>query len=75
MDEDLLWWYGFRHIDPLPPGRGVATGPYRTREQALRGYDFAKVHRDAQVIPPFQARDEAEANAAAERTFKSLPPL
>jgi len=73
-DEDLPWWYGFRHIDPLPPGRGVGSGPYRTREEVRRGYDFEKVLPDAQVIPPFQARDRAEADAEAARIFGSLPP-
>jgi len=37
--EDLPWWYGFRQIDPWPPGRGVGSGPYRTREEALRSYE------------------------------------
>lgn len=71
--EDLPWWYGFRQIDPRPPGRGVGSGPYRARKEALRFYDSAKVHRDAHVISPFQARDRAEADAEAERVFKSWP--
>lgn len=72
--EDRPWWYGFRQIDKATwAWRRERT--YRTRKEALRFYDSAKVHRDAHVIPPFQVRDRAEADTETERIFKSWPRL
>lgn len=62
----MPYWYGFRQIKPSPPGRWVGSGPYESYAAAISAYQSAKLEPDAQVSPPFQANNQAEADRIAQ---------
>jgi hypothetical protein len=58
----MPYWHGFRQISPSPPGHWVGAGPYKTYAAAKSAYERGKLAPDAQVSPPFEAKDQTEAD-------------
>ena len=62
----MAWWFGFRQVEPRPPGRGVGCGPYQTREDAHQRRLVEVRNWDAAVSEPFEAQNQEEADQIAE---------
>lgn len=62
----MPWWFGFRQIEPKPPGQGVGCGPYDSYEIALSAHSREVRNWDAAVSEPFEASTQEEADQLAE---------
>ena len=62
----MPFWFGFRQVVPKPPGSWIGSGPFSSYEAAKAAYEREKLNWDAQVLPPFEAETEAEANRIAQ---------